>query len=467
VSEFLEAGYSVNVIEIDKNNPYIDQRRLDGARVITGDAQDPRILSRARIHKAQRLICVCQADGVNAEISVRAGAFLRNRSDKPLICLAHLFSPSLSALLKARTMELDKKNSFSIEFFNIYQTAAWKMLNLMPPFTDEEALSGPTPRLMVIGLGKLGENLVAQAAKRWRDHCSNPNRRMRITIVDPEAKRKTSALCLRYPKLNKIARLGVLDMEVESQQFLSARFLEDPDERSCLRAIFVCLEDQTLAMTAGLNLAARSQGKELSIIVRMASESGLASLIGAADSSNSGKSSLIAFGLLDRTCGVNLEQYYTINIVARALHMDAMENRRQSLACQEDEDILKPWDKLAPELRNRFIDDATALTERLSSAGCLIAPRTNWDSELFQFTHEELNEIGGVENEQCNDDLAPQAEEALPNLNEQTEDQCGSKKAITSFNADEAKSIPRILASVDLEIYRLDELGAISNKRFH
>lgn len=468
MSRFIASGYRVTVIEMDKNNPHIDQCRRDGARVVVGDAQDPKTLVRAKIHKAHRLICVTQADGVNAEISVRAGAFLRNKSDNPLVCLAHLYSSPLSMLLRARTMELDKQHSFSIEFFNIYQTAAWKMLNLTSPLNDDETVSGPTPRIIVIGLGKLGESIVSQAAKRWRVHCSNLNRRMRITIIDAQAKRKTSALCLRYPKLNKIARLGVLDMDVDSQQFQSARFLEDPDDRSSLRAIYICLEDQTLAINAGLNLAARTQGRELSIIVRMAKESGLASLIGAADSSSQGKPSLIAFGLLDRTCGANLEQYYTINMVARALHTDAMENGRVEQSGLDKKELLKPWEELAPGVRNAFLNDAALLTERLSSAGCLIAPQTNWDAELFQFTHEELNEIGATENDHYGPYEEIHSEVRGEDQGDREEQNFrGGGGATGIINPDEAKSIPRILASVDLEIYRLDELGAISNKRFH
>lgn len=467
VSQFLKEGRRVTVIEIDKNNPYIDRCRDMGARVIIGPAEEVTKLKRAGIDKAERLMCLCSSDGVNAEISIRARSLIPSSRNKRLICLVHLFSAPLSMLLRARTIELDKKNSFSIEFFNIYQTAAWKMLNLAPKFNDHESVSGPTPRIIVIGLGRLGENLVAQAAKRWRTHCSNPNRRMRITIIDKQAKRKTSALCLRYPKLNKIARLGVLDMDVESQQFHIARFLEDPDERSNLRAIYICFDNQTLALTAGLNLAARTQGRDLTIVVRMAQESGLASLIGAYDSTAQGKPSLTAFGVLDRTCVTNLEQYYTINIVAKALHHDVANSLRRNSDDDEKENILRPWEELPQGCRESFLQEAAALYEKLSSVGCLIAPQTNWDAELFQFTHEELDEIGATEEDQRVYVEAPESFKMETKEDAGPDSHCYPQKRGHLMNLDDAKSIPRILASVDLEIYRLDELGVISNRRFH
>ena len=67
--DFWTKGYNVAVIEQNEHNPFIPMTRATGIPVLTGNAADAVILRQARLLHAEKLICVCGEDGVNAEIA--------------------------------------------------------------------------------------------------------------------------------------------------------------------------------------------------------------------------------------------------------------------------------------------------------------------------------------------------------------------------------------------------------------
>src|SRR5512135_1679573 len=101
LAESLRArGDTVVVIELDEENDWIDSCRQHGAIVLTGDATDRLLLRKAGLPQARGLIAVCDDDGINAEIALRAQELCRGRKGKPLTCLAHIVEPALNTLMQ-------------------------------------------------------------------------------------------------------------------------------------------------------------------------------------------------------------------------------------------------------------------------------------------------------------------------------------------------------------------------------
>ena len=90
----------VAVIERDKNNPYLEKVREAGGWVIIGDATDPDVIERVKLHRAKELFAVAGSDGRNAAIISNAGTSVSRHgrgTRDPLQCYAHIDNRQLAA----------------------------------------------------------------------------------------------------------------------------------------------------------------------------------------------------------------------------------------------------------------------------------------------------------------------------------------------------------------------------------
>ena len=150
------------------------------------------------------------------------------------------------------------------------------MLQEYPAWDTAHIRPAKPAHILIVGLGRLGENLVLHIARDWWSQQPRPSRRLRVTIIDRHAVKKTESLTIRYPQLSKACELIPLKMEVQSPEFERADFLFDEKNRSVPTAIYICVDDDALGLHAGLTLAQRILQANVPIVVRMAEESGLA-----------------------------------------------------------------------------------------------------------------------------------------------------------------------------------------------
>ena len=96
------------VIERDEENDWLESCREQGMFVLPGDASDPTLLRMAGVTQAEGLFAVCDNDGVNAEIALRAQELVQDRKGDALICQLHVSDPQLCDLLREREMGLEQ-----------------------------------------------------------------------------------------------------------------------------------------------------------------------------------------------------------------------------------------------------------------------------------------------------------------------------------------------------------------------
>jgi TrkA-N domain len=160
---FRERGDPVLVIEQDEMNDLIESCKDQGAIVLLGSATEPEMLARARVEKAKYLISVCGDDGANAEVAAHARELAGSRAGRGLTCVTHIVDPDLWYLL--RRWEIGGAGSFRMQFFNVFDIGARALLNAHPPFSEAEAGQGHAPHLLIVGGGKLAQNVVVHAAR--------------------------------------------------------------------------------------------------------------------------------------------------------------------------------------------------------------------------------------------------------------------------------------------------------------
>jgi len=396
---FRERGERVMVIEQDEDNGMLGRCREHGAIILIGNAANPGLLRRARVHKAKYLISVCGNDGTNAEVAVHARELVWDRKGKALSCLVHIFDLQLCNLLREREIGMGKLDAFRLGFFNVFESGARVLLEEYPPFSKMAEEHGSRAHIVVVGVGRMGESLVVNAARNWWGRDNTSGERLRITLIDKEAERKKESLYLRYSQLERVCELVPGQMDVKSSEFERAEFLFDQHGRCDVTTVYVCLDDDSNALGAALMLCQRVRALEIPIVVRMIHDAGLAILLRGEKDKRNSFVSVHAFGLLDRTCTPDLIFGCTYEILARAIHADYVRNEREKGFTPETNPSMVPWEELPETLKESNRGQAEHIRVKLEAIGCDIATTTDWDVPLFQFSPEEVELMAEMEHE--------------------------------------------------------------------
>lgn len=402
--KFRECRNRVVVIELDKENELLEQCRDYGAFVIIGNARSREVLRKARVHKAKHLISVCGEDGLNAEVAVNARELVRRRKSKVLTCIVHIVDPHLYHLLEEQEVETRGTGNFRLQFFNIFYSGALSWLEDYSPLTDSEGAPVPSPHLLLVGAGRMGESLAARSAKNWHDLSPKPSKKIRITILDRKAELKKESLCLQYPRLSSVCDIISREMEIESLDFQRADFLFDEDRKCKVTSVFVCLDNDSLGLSAALALHQHIKEYKIPIVVRMVRDAGLATLFRKEDKGDESHKTLHAFGLLDRTCQPEQVLAGINEIIAQAIHKDYIRRQEKKGKTPETrtsqvKDIMVSWDELPEGLKESNRQQADHIGEKLKKMGFGIEPLTDWDEKLFEFTEEEIELMAKMEHE--------------------------------------------------------------------
>ncbi|HEY7471453.1 MAG TPA: NAD-binding protein [Gemmatimonadota bacterium] len=394
---FRARGYPVAVVERDGTVETLAGCREGRCAIVVGDATDPAILRRARLHRARNLIAVCGDDGVNAEIAVAAHEAAAGRGASPLSCVVHVFDPELWRLLSDRWFAATGRDPVRLEFFNLYEKGARALLDEHPPFGAPGVEPIRSPHLLVAGLGRFGESVVVRAARGWRRVRAQASDRFEITVVDREARAKVDSLGLRHPGLGELCAIDAQELEVGSPDFERGAFLFDDQGRCRITIAYVCFDDDSLSLSTALTLHAHLGRCGVPVVARMEREAGLASLLGGR--AGAGFADLHAFGLLDRTCKPELVLAGSLETLARALH----ERYRREAAERGETSATNPsmaaWAELPDHLKESNRHLAASLREELAAGGFEIAPERDWRAEPRRFTESEIEVLARLEHD--------------------------------------------------------------------
>jgi hypothetical protein len=457
---FRERLERVVIIEYDENNGMLDRCRKQEVITLIGNAADPDMLRRARIHKASHLISVCGDDGTNAEVAVHARKLVEDRKRRTLSCLVHIVDPQLCNLLRQREIGMGKLDAFRLEFFNVFETGSRVLLEHYPPGGQAPKDQGPRPHMVVVGVGSMGESLVVNAARNWHERQDAASTHLRITLIDREASQKKETLSLRYPSLERVCTLIPIDADIHGPEFQRTSFLFDRRGRCDVTMMYVCLDDESSALAAALTLHERITALEIPIVVLMTHDAGLATLLQGEKRGGSFRN-LHAFGLLDRTCTPEVVLRGTYEILAHAMHEDYIRNEQLKEATSQTNPVLVPWDNLSEDLKESNRNQAEHIRVKLEASGCAIALLMDWDAPLFEFSPEEVEMLAEMEHERYVKERLRQGWKrgTTRNLRKKRSptlipwDELSEEEKVKDRNT--VRSLPAFLAKVGFQIYRI------------
>jgi hypothetical protein len=456
---FYEDGYKVVLVSNDKDAGRLEQFRDLNILIVIGDPTDKEILQKARVHKAQYLLAVCENDGDNAEIAVNARALVAKSPHRVLTCLVHITNPHLCTLLKEREIMGSKGNSFRMEFLNVFESGARQLLKEFPGFG--EGVRSSQPHLLIVGLGPMGKSLAVHAGMLWRIASDKPIQKLAITLVDKDADQKKEFLELHFHQLNDFWDLIPKVVKIDSTQFYRANFLKDEQGYCNISIIYVCLEDDSLSLSAALALFQHVRHYDVPIVVQMDCNAGLATLLKDDDTGGGSFPNLHSFGLLDHRCKTDWLLCSTHEILARAIHQDYVLRQKNLGITRESNPSLVPWEELPEHLKESNRRQADDIGKKLKKISCDAKPLTDWDAEFFQFTSEEIAVLARMEHERWLKERRGEGWSYAPG----TKDLERKKSPyllewdelpdeIKQYNRDTIKSLPVFLAGVGFQIFR-------------
>lgn len=450
---FRQRGQPVIVIEQDETNKLLESCKDQGVILMMGDATDRELLMKARVQTARTLIAVCGNDGANAEVAARARDLISDRKGVSLTCCAHLVDPELWYLL--RHWEISTTESFRMQFFNVYDLGARAILAAHPPFLGDKA----RPHLLIVGAGKLGQNIVMQAARMWRES-GEAGEKLLITIIDRNVDHLKESLYLRRPGLDRICEIDTLAMEVPSPQFHRASFLHNAEGKIDITMVYICLDDDGLGLSAALALLHRVRHHQIPIVVQMTRDGGLSTLLQTAQGSTRGFEHLHAVGLLERICQPELVLGGANEALARAIHERYVRDQLSKEGPASQNPALVTWDRLPEDLKESNRSQADHIGLKLHSIGCDIAPLTEWQANPFAFTPEEVETMAKMEHERWIEErlaqgwtLGPRNPEKKTNPNLVPWETLPEEGK--AFNRNLIQELPESLSHAGFQIYRL------------
>lgn len=432
----IDSGHKVVVIEKDEHNDFILQCRDMGAIVLRGDCTDRRMLKTAGASRARYIISVCGDDGANAEVGVHAHEIAGSRRRGRITCFVHIVEPELCRLLQEKEQVIEDDDSFRIEFFNVYDRGAQALLERFPAFTS----AADNPRPLLVGLGSMGESFVMRAARDWlvvgnsvetvsdraaddaavrepaisaRTHTNKESgerytnnkvprlKKIPLTILDRNATAKTKSLLIRCPYIHDAFDITHVEMELESPAFQEAGFLFDGQGRCGLTGMYICLDNDSLGLSAALTLHKRAAGAgcEAPIIVRMNRSHGLGSLLEGVDGETEAFRNMRAFGLLDMTSTADLLDGGTNEILACAIHNEYIHDQEKQGETAVTNPSMALWEELPEDLRESNRQQADHIGAKLKAVGCGFGHLTDGDALRFEFSGDEIETMAIMEHD--------------------------------------------------------------------
>lgn len=360
---------------------------------------------------------------------------------------------------------MGRPDLFRLEFFNVFESAARILLNEYPPFDRSDKAQGTKPHLVVVGIGHMGESLVVNAARRWRDANNTNDKRLHVTLIDKDATGKKASLYLRYPQMERVCELVPVQLDVQSAEFEQGEFLLNANKECDVTIIYVCLDDDSNSMAAGLTLSNRLTnfkitGNEIPIVVRMVHEAGLATLLRVQGNQPGGFANLHAFGVLDQTCTPELILGCTFEILARAFHEEYIRNEIKKGNTPQKNPSMVPWEKLSEGLRESNLKAAEHIPVKLAAVDCAMTITTDWQVPVFQFSEQEIEKMAVMEHERWVKERLkakwkPGPRDPVKKTSPYLVDWSKLAEDVKEIDRILVRNIPLVVAKAGFQIYRL------------
>jgi len=390
--------------------------RLELERLNPGAAKEIVILGDPDAREDQAVlggtdISSCDTRNVEAAMLIAEIMAGKNARKEPLRCHIHL--SNLRSYRVFQRMDLPQKGDSHLELrpFNFFENWAWQLWSpLVPrderatyhPLTYDKAITRDNGRFVhvfIIGFGFMGQSIALHAARIA--HFAN-GQKTRITIVDKQLD------WWRDVFLSHCAMENIPDVSVEfvaeaaESPEVRGRLTEAARDERCVLTVAVTLSNPDAAMAAALSLPREILMRDIPVLVRQETFSGLSRLTELIGNTKCDDAELWDeirfFGQLDHCVRFNEER----ELIARRIHEYYLLQAKRNAEAKGKKFVPKPsqvpWEQLPMKYRLSNVYQADMIAVKLRAMGYELVPACV-ERPLHVFTEEEIERLAEMEHD--------------------------------------------------------------------
>ena len=207
-------------------------------------------------------------------------------------------------------------------------------------------------------------------------------------VVDPDAGAITARLSRRFPQLSHAVRIRPVEVDLDLLDV-------DAVDTSGVGVAYLCIDDDSAALHAGLRIAQGLAGSGAVVVVEMIMANGIGRLLERPDHAEQVR----VFNLFERTMRPELLLGGTYEILARAIHQDYVTEQRRQGETAAGNPSMVSWERLPSSLKESNRDQAAHIGTKLDAIGRGIAPLTDWDAHNATFSDTEIERLAEMEHD--------------------------------------------------------------------
>jgi hypothetical protein len=457
--DFREHGESVIAIELDAENDLVRACRASGIPVMIGDATEEPLLRAVAADRAKCVVAVTGDDGTNVETALavrRLASEQTTGSQGGTRCFAQVLDLRLASLLDARCLLGGGEDRAEISIFNPYAMSARWLLQMHPldyEFIGENDVRDV--RLIVIGLGRMGESVALQALAVG---CYANRRGISLMLVDREPRAFQRSSIAKFPGFGGASSVSFVAGDIEDPGTL-ARICLTAMDGAALTSVAVCLDDDGRSLSCALELRGRLPA-DVPVFVRMADDAGLATLLECDGHGRARTAGIHVFGVTSQFCSRDALLRERVDVLAKVLHARFVRARAAEGRPASDASM-QPWECLDESLRNSSRASADHIPVKLRAIGCFAGAAADGGVPVTSFTDAEVELMARMEHarwcaERVLGGWTPGPRDVLKRMTPYLVPWFELAEDIKEYDREFVRAIPEVLGEVGESVYRGD-----------
>lgn len=391
VDDLLHHNKRLLVIQNDIDPIIANEYRKKGVFIFDSDPGDTDTLKSARITEASHLVCFLGDDQKNLNIAHKAYDIVQNNTNHKLICIVHLTSQELLNLVRISVLRIKMDDPFILETFNIYEQMSHQLINNDPAWQISSQNLPST--LLILGFGRLGQNLCRQVAYTW--YRDNYEEKRTMIIIDQQAHSKVELFINSIPRVKAVCNLIPIQTDLSYRQNLQDLIKKQIEHKNIDHA-YVCLGNPVLSLQVGLSLQEIPELTRIPIQLRLENESGLTGVLENPIPGLREENNIKPFDIYEQTFSSDLVFGGFHEIMAIKLHKNFLQNLNTAEHALR-QDI--PWESVPEAEKEANRQQASRIHLLLKSCGYNITTLEDWDAADFTFAEEEVDQMARQEHD--------------------------------------------------------------------
>lgn len=382
-------------IELDADHCNASALRRDGHLVYFGDGTQSTVLQDAGIRSARFMICFLDKEQTTINVVRALHQITQKNPEKYQVrCFLHIGNAKVSTMLQQSDyFEDEKKNGIDLRFFNHHQMIARQFFarlayDYAQPMRDPNAAF----RLIVFGTGETAKALLVQALQVM--HTINPAS-PDIIVYGADAEQAGRQLAAEYPGAAMVSSIKYMPFDGAYDHILNELVIDPPAH--LVPVVIAAFDDDSANLKLSLEILHATPAAAFRVFALNYHNDGLNALL---KSRQSRLNRLTFFGSLESVCQVELITQERLDVTARSIHEDYLQQLAPQQGSLSESDAYKQsWDMLNEQAKDANRAQADHIAYKLAMCGKLAVLREQGAGvqEALSFTADEVEMLAQVE----------------------------------------------------------------------